>query len=108
MSYNIATTPRFERESKYLIKKYPSLKTEILELTQSLEIDPIQGTALGRDCFKIRLAIKSKGKGKSGGARIIICVKVVDNIVYLLSIFDKSVKDNLTEAELRELLTIIK
>jgi mRNA-degrading endonuclease RelE of RelBE toxin-antitoxin system len=71
MSYNVITVPRFEKELKRLAKKYPSLKGEFGELIQSLKHNPEQGTPLGNHCFKIRLSIASKGKGKSGGARVI-------------------------------------
>lgn len=71
MSYNVLPIPPFDRQLKRLSKKYPSLKEEFLELVDSLEENPEQGTALGKNCYKIRLAIASKGKGKSGGARLI-------------------------------------
>jgi hypothetical protein len=61
---------------------------------------PSQGTPLGQDCYKIRLAIKSKKKGKSGGARVITLVKIVQETVFLLSIYDKSEKDDISEKDL--------
>jgi hypothetical protein len=72
-----------------------------------LEENPIQGTALGRNCYKIRLTISSKGKGKSGGARLITNFVIADETVYLLSIYDKSDKENLTDKELAELLKFV-
>src|SRR5512139_4096996 len=69
MSYKVNSTPFFEREAKPLIKKYPSLSKELLQLIDSLSDYPEQGTALSNHCYKIRLSIKSKRKGKSGGAR---------------------------------------
>ena len=59
---------------------------------------------MGKDAYKIRLAITSKGKGKSGGARVITCLKVIRTIVFLVSIFDKSEKENITDKELKELI----
>jgi len=104
MSYKIKPIIIFERQAKRLIKKYPSLKAEILALGETLKENPNQGTSLGKNCYKIRLAIKSKGKGKSGGARVITNFIVKNNIIYLLSIYDKSEKENLIENELSELL----
>jgi hypothetical protein len=72
-----------------------------------LENNPIQGVALGRNCYKIRFAISSKGKGKSGGARIITNIVISDETVYLLSIYDKSEKENLSDNELDELLKFV-
>ena len=107
MSYKVKTTDVFEKQAKRLIKKYVSLKAELLHLVQELKENPEQGTAIGKSCFKIRIAIASKGKGKSGGARIIANIVITEAIVYLLSIYDKSEKENLTDKELEELLKAI-
>ena len=104
MNFNVLTTSDFKKDSKRLVKKYRSLKNDILNLITSLEENPAQGTPLGNDCYKIRLIIKSKGKGKSGGARVITCVKVIDNNVFLLTIYDKSEQDNISDKELKKLL----
>jgi len=103
MTFKILITSDFKRDSKNLLKKYASLKSEILNLITSLEENPLQGAPLGNDCYKIRLAIKSKGKGKSGGARVITCVKIIDKNVYLLTIYSKSDKENISNKELEDL-----
>ena len=107
MSYKVRTIPHFEKALKRLVKKYPSLKVDFVALLDSLEQDPEQGTPLGNHCFKIRLAIASKGKGKSGGARVIIHVVVTDKVVFLLDIYDKSEQDSVSEKELAALLKMI-
>lgn len=104
MSYNVLSIPPFDKQLKRLAKKYPSLKTEFADFISSLERKPAQGTSLGNNCFKIRISIASKGKGKSGGARVITNFVIADDTVYLLSIYDKSNKDNLSSTELIELL----
>lgn len=104
MSYKVKAIPKFEKELKRLAKKYPSLKAEYIELVQSLKEEPEQGTPLGNNCYKIRLAIASKGKGKSGGSRVITYVQVLQTTVYLLTIFDKSEKENIPDKELEALL----
>jgi mRNA-degrading endonuclease RelE of RelBE toxin-antitoxin system len=104
MSYNIIAVPIFKKELKRLAKKYNSLKTDMAQLFESLEEDPIQGIAISKNCYKIRISISSKGKGKSGGARIITNIVIKDETVYLLFIYDKSDKENLTDKELDELL----
>jgi mRNA-degrading endonuclease RelE of RelBE toxin-antitoxin system len=71
MSYKVLTIPPFDKQLKRLVKKYPSLKIEISTLIQELKIEPDKSIPLGNSCYKIRLAIGSKGKGKSGGARVI-------------------------------------
>lgn len=104
MSYSIIALPKFKKELKKLAKKYSSLKSDFTKLLESLEVEPRQGTPLGKNCYKTRLSIKSKGKGKSGGARIITNIMVSETTVYLLSIYDKTDKENLTDKELQELL----
>lgn len=104
MSYKVKSIPKFEKELKRLAKKYPSLKNEYLQLIQSLKQQPQQGSPLGNNCFKIRLAVASKGKGKSGGARVITYVQVLQTSVYLLTIYDKAEQENIPDKELEELL----
>ncbi len=104
MSYSIELSANFKKEAKRLTKKYPSLKTELAELFTELEENPTTGTPLGNDIYKIRLAIASKNKGKSGGARILSFVKVTETTVLLFSIYNKGEVDSLTDKEIEALL----
>lgn len=106
MSFNIYTTDFFDKELKRLSRKYPSVKNNFKTLVDSLKEEPRQGQALGKDCYKIRMAITSKGKGRSGGSRVIACVKIVAGSVFLLSIYDKGVKGSISEKELDNLLRL--
>lgn len=101
MSYEVRTISAFEKQFKKLSKKYPSLKSDLFNLIKELEANPFYGTSLGKDFYKIRLAISSKGKGKSGGARVISCIKIIKNIVYLAAIYDKSEISSITDNELK-------
>lgn len=107
MSYNVLSIPPFDKQLKRLVKKYPSLKNEFAELIESLEQAPEQGTNLGNNCYKVRITIASKGKGKSGGARVITNFVIAEESVFLISIYDKSEKKNLSEKELNELLKFV-
>ena len=102
MSYSVKITPKFEKELKRVAKKYPSVKSEYPLLVNSLKENPAQGISLGNSCYKIRLSIASKGK--SGGARVITCVQILKSSVYLLTIFDKSDRENISDQEFAELL----
>jgi len=62
---------------------------------------------LGDECYKIRLSVSSKNKGKSGGARVITCVYIADNELYLLSVYDKSERSSLDDKELKELIKVV-
>lgn len=104
MSYSIELSANFKKEAKRLTKKYPSLKTELAELFTELEENPTTGTPLGNDIYKIRLAIASKNKGKSGGARVLSFVKVTKTTVLLFSIYSKGEVDSLTDKVVKELI----
>jgi hypothetical protein len=106
MSFNVYTTEFFDKELKSLSRKYPSIKNDYKVLMESLKEEPKQGQSLGKDCYKIRMAITSKGKGKSGGSRVITCVKVLADSVFLLSIYDKGDKESISDKEIDELLKL--
>ena len=107
MSYSIVPIDKFKKEAKRLIKKYSSLKIELAKLGEELSINPEIGTPLGNGAFKIRLAIKSKGKGKSGGARIITYVVTDDKEVYLLTIYDKAEFNSIDNKTLKKVIAQI-
>ena len=104
MRYNIIPTPDFKKFFKKLYKKHPSLKEDINGLIEKLEVDYTIGIPLGDNLFKIRLAIESKNKGKSGGARIIYFLLSDDNEIYLIHIFDKGQFETIPKHILLDLL----
>jgi mRNA-degrading endonuclease RelE of RelBE toxin-antitoxin system len=104
MNYSIELTANFKKEAKRLSKKYPSFKSELSELIEQLEVNPTLGTPLGNDIYKIRLAIASKNKGKSGGARVLTFVKITQTTVLLFSVYSKSEIDNLSDKAIKELI----
>jgi len=108
MSYNIIATSEFLKEAKKLGKKYRSLKEDLAVLIEELQQNPTLGTALADNCYKIRLAIKSKGKGKSGGARVITHLFIENETIYLLSLYDKSEQNSISDKEIKDLLKLIK
>lgn len=115
MSYRIVAVPSFSKDAKRLNKKYASLKVELQTLQDELLQNPRMGTLIRENTYKIRLAVKSKGKGKSGGLRVIthlfeVEIQVTENeeerntTIVLVAIYDKSEMDNLPDKELRELI----
>jgi hypothetical protein len=103
----ITFTPEFKREYKRLAKKYASLDEDMKELIEELQKNPMLGKSLGNNAFKIRLAISSKNKGKSGGARIITYLVTEENEVFLLSIYDKSEQENISDNAIKALIKTI-
>jgi mRNA-degrading endonuclease RelE of RelBE toxin-antitoxin system len=98
----------FEREAKALRKKYPSFESDYDTFLNELEKNPFSGESLGQHTYKNRMAIASKGKGKSGGARVItynIQQQGEDEVlITLMTIYDKSEIDNVSDAYLRSLV----
>ena len=104
MNFNIIASDNFKKEAKRLSKKYRSLKTELEVLSEELSEEPTLGIPLGNDVYKIRMTISSKGKGKSGGARVITYVQLNEETVLLLSIYNKGEKDSISDKEIQKLL----
>ena len=100
MSYTVEPTARFKRSLKRLSKRHRSITDDVVKLRAILEEDPTYGTHVGGRHYKIRLAIKSKGRGKSGGARVITTVLVTDKKVLLLDIYDKADRATMSAAEI--------
>ena len=100
-------SPPFDRAAKRLAKRYKSLKDDLSQLINELRANPQMGTDLGNGFRKIRMAVKSKGKGKSGGARIITFTLILsqeDTTIALLYLYDKSERSNITDKELETLM----
>ncbi len=108
MPNSVKITSFFEIRYKRFIKKFSTLEAEIDELTEQLLENPSIGISLGAGLYKIRLASKSKGGGKSGGFRVItylITQNQKDTDIHLITMFDKSEEDNINK---RALLKIVK
>lgn len=107
MSYTIKIYSLFERQFKRLGKRYRSLESDVDLLVASLLKDPRQGVDLGRGLRKVRMAIAAKGKGKSGGARVITLIvnySKKEGEIGLLYIYDKSERESISGRELEEIL----
>lgn len=98
--------PTFVKRLKELSKKYPSIKNSLSRLIKELDSKPEMGTSLGKGCYKVRLIVKSKNRGKSGGARMITCVKIKLDTIYFLTIYDKSLPIWFLQ-EMKRRLTVI-
>ena len=107
MVYEFRPSPDFERQAKKLAKHYPSFKEDLLQLLESLRENPYQGVDLGGGIRKIRMTISSKGRGKSGGARVItmnVNIDVEKMIIALLYIYDKAEIANVSDTFLQQII----
>ena len=102
MNYEIVTTEDFDRDVKFLAKRYHSFLDDLEKFKKELLENPEMGKKLGGNARKVRMAIASKGKGKRGGARIITCnvlISIEDTDIYLLAIYDKGEQKNISTKE---------
>ncbi len=107
MNYKFVPTTYFVKEAKRLSKKYRSLKDDLEELKKQLQANPMMGDDLGNGVRKVRMAITSKGGGKSGGARVITLLikqSADDAVMGLLLIYDKSDYSNFKENVLKRII----
>lgn len=107
MSFEVLTTAEFEAQAKALAKRHRSFRNDLRELIVLLVEDPMQGVELSPGIRKIRMAIKSKGRGKSGGARVITYTVVTartEGRVYLMNVYDKSDFDTVDVAVIKEIV----
>ena len=94
---------QFKQDFKALRKKYPSLIADVDALEEQLKENPTLGDSIGKNRYKIRLKIASKGKGKSGGGRVISLVELIDDEIWLLTIYDKADISSVNDAFLDDL-----
>ena len=116
MTVTIRITRNFKIAAKPLLKKYPSLSKDLLTLENDLTANPKIGTPPGQNVYKIRLKISSKGKGKSGGARVISLVEAIlvsevnvkdeEVTVNLITIYDKADTETINDKELKQLIKV--
>ena len=111
MNYEINYISSFAKELKRLGKKYRSMRQDYARLLEELHTNPTAGVSLGRGVRKVRMAIASKNKGKSHGARVITFTYSVDEesgTIVLLFLYDKEERDTITSAEIDALLEQVK
>jgi mRNA-degrading endonuclease RelE of RelBE toxin-antitoxin system len=107
MQTKILPSRKFKQSFKRLSKKYASLVEDYMCFEKELLANPHLGVSLGGGYHKVRLAIRSKGKGKSGGARIITCVLCLEaenDTIVLVDIYDKAEQDDLQANEYIKIL----
>lgn len=107
MANEVLYSDVFIKKAKVYKKKYLSLVEDLYELEERLLENPQQGTDLGAGLYKIRLAVKSKGKGKSGGFRIVtyLVSNMQDGVVInMLTLYDKSEESNIDKKELQKII----
>lgn len=107
-SFNVLTTDEFLKDAKSIVKVYPGFRKDLQNLIASLESNPATGNHLGNGIYKLRISISGKPAGKSFGARVIYWIFTFRNTVFLLRVYDKSNKGDLTKDEMKNLVEAVR
>ena len=112
MSFEIKTIENFDRQAHRLAKHYPTFREDYKTLLEVLMKNPLAGVDLGGGIRKVRMSIASKGKGKSGGARVItytadVILKERKGQLILLSVYDKSERSSISDNEIKRLKKLL-
>lgn len=108
MAVSIKLLPEFARRAKTLAKRYKSFESDYCDFLKTLEQNPSMGVSLGSNVYKVRMPITSKGKGKSGGTRVLTysvnTLPTGNTTITLLTIFDKSDLANVSDKYIKSLI----
>lgn len=97
----VVELPEFLRRAKSIMSD-----EDRSALVDYIAANPEAGVSLGGGLRKVRIA--RQGGGKSGGYRTIYVFGGVNVPIFLITVFAKNEKDNLTKAEQAELIAMSK
>jgi len=115
MQYKIIPTSKFEKDIKEYQKRYKNIRKDIESILEKLEKGELEGNVIpniqmldnfGRTITisKVRIANRDTKSGKSGGYRLIYYARRDDKIIYLITIYSKKYKENISNKEIQELV----
>ena len=102
--FTIRDTETFNKSVKKLKKKFRNIEQDYQLFIDSIKTDEDLGIHLKDGIYKSRLASSDKKSGKRSGYRLISYLKIIDNEIYLMFIYDKSEFENISESDLDQLL----
>jgi mRNA-degrading endonuclease RelE of RelBE toxin-antitoxin system len=104
MSYSIVEQELYLKAIKKLSKKYKNIENDIETFLLNITSLDDLGIELKNNIYKVRIANSNKNKGKSAGYRLISYVKILENEIHLIYIYDKSSLENISEKEIDSLI----
>lgn len=108
--YTIQPIPIFEKIKKKLKKKFPNIEKDYQFLINELKKGHFLGDEIkgfSGSLYKVRVPSSDQKKGKSGGFRVIYYTVIKNEIIYLMAIYAKVNKEDLTDSEYKEIKKII-
>ena len=101
----IDETATYTKAIKKLKKRFKSIEDDCDKFIQSIETTDDLRAELGNGVYKVRIANGDKKVGKRGGYRLISYLKLIDNKLYLMYIYDKSDFSTVTEKQIDAFIT---
>lgn len=107
MKITIVPLRKFERDVDALIANRALLKDDYEDFKKSLAENPELGPPISKTGGVRKIRLKSATKGKSGGFRVCYFYLPERYELFLICIYGKNKQEDLSEAEKKELKTLV-
>lgn len=97
--------PHFLKQLKRHLKKHRDLKEALFSHLE--HFNKVQAVSLGHRIYKMRLALKSLTRGKSGSFRLVVLLVEVDNIIVPVAIYFKGEQTDISQREINDHLEAV-
>lgn len=112
MEFKIVTTKKFDKDIKTYQKKFRNIEEDVKVIVEELKAGNLIGDVLtdlkmkddNNNVIKVRVANSDTKVGKSNGYRLIYYAEKSDGTIYLLTIYYKKEKANISNKEIQELI----
>ena len=94
----------YKKAVKSLSKKFKHIESDIEAFLYAVNSKNDLGIEIKSNIFKARVANSDKNRGKSAGYRLITYLKLIDEELHLIYVYDKGSIENLTEDEIDEII----
>ena len=110
--YSIIATKQFDKDIKTYKRKFKNVQEDVNEIVKELKEGNLVGDIVpnikmkddNNNVIKVRVANSDAHVGKSNGYRLIYYAEKSNGTVYLLTIYYKKEKNNISNKEIQELI----
>lgn len=114
MLYQVIPTPRFQKDVKDYRKRFRNITKDLDKLIGKLALGELVGDKVKNvnvsdeqgNTFKVRVANSDTHSGKSNGYRVIYYAVKEDGKIFLLTVYYKKDRENITSKEIEELVRV--
>lgn len=110
--YKIIATRKFDKDIKSYQRKFKNIGEDVKEIVDELKEGNLIGDVIknlkmkddNNNVIKVRVANSDAHVGKSNGYRLIYYAEKSDGTIYLLTIYYKKEKEDISNKEIQELI----